>query len=54
MDTERQQGSWAAGYYGFSGLAMSRAELPGHDDPEAAALYHDSRGSEWVRINVTV
>lgn len=27
-------------------------ELLGHNDPETTAMYHDSRGSEWVRIKI--
>lgn len=33
---------------------VNTQELLGHNDPETTALYHDSRGSEWVRIKVTV
>lgn len=33
---------------------VNTQELLGHKDPETTALYHDSRGSEWVRIKVTV
>lgn len=33
---------------------VNTQELLGHSDPETTALYHDSRGSEWVRIKVTV
>lgn len=29
-------------------------ELLGHNDAATTALYHDGRGSEWVRIKVTV
>lgn len=33
---------------------VNTQELLGHNDPETTAMYHDSRGSEWVRIKVTV
>jgi integrase len=33
---------------------VNTQELLGHNDAETTALYHDSRGSEWVRIKVTV
>lgn len=33
---------------------VNTQELLGHNDPETTALYHDSRGSEWVRIKVPV
>lgn len=33
---------------------INTQELLGHNDPETTALYHDSRGSEWVRIKVPV
>ena len=31
---------------------INTQELLGHNDPETTAMYHDSRGSEWVRITV--
>lgn len=31
---------------------VNTQELLGHNDPETTALYHDSRGSEWVHIKV--
>lgn len=31
---------------------VNTQELLGHNDPETTALYHDSRGTEWVRIKV--
>jgi len=33
---------------------VNTQELLGHNDPETTAGYHDPRGSEWVRIKVTV
>lgn len=33
---------------------VNTQELLGHKDPETTALYHDSRGSEWVQLKVTV
>src|SRR6185436_15437634 len=33
---------------------INTQELLGHNDPETTAMYHDTRGSEWVRIKVTV
>jgi integrase len=32
---------------------VNTQELLGHNDPKTTALYHDPRGSEWVRIKVT-
>lgn len=31
---------------------VNTQELLGHDDAATTALYHDSRGSEWVRIKI--
>lgn len=31
---------------------VNTQELLGHNDAETTAMYHDSRGSEWVRIKV--
>jgi integrase len=33
---------------------VNTQELLGHNEPETTAMYHDSRGSEWVRIKSTV
>ncbi len=38
----------------YSAQGINTQELLGHNDPETTAIYHDSRGSEWVRIKVTV
>lgn len=32
---------------------VNTQELLGHTDPETTALYHDSRGADWVRIKVS-
>jgi enterobacteria phage integrase len=33
---------------------INTQELLGHNEPATTALYHDSRGSEWVRVKVPV
>lgn len=33
---------------------VNTQELLGHNDAATTALYHDSRGSEWVRVKITV
>lgn len=37
----------------YSAQGLNTQELLGHNDAETTALYHNARGSEWVRIKVT-
>jgi len=36
----------------YAAQGINTQELLGHSDPETTALYHDNRGSEWVRIKL--
>lgn len=36
----------------YAAQGIDTQELLGHNDPETTALYHDSRGADWVRIKV--
>lgn len=37
----------------YAAQGINTQELLGHNDPETTALYHDTRGAEWVRIKVS-